>query len=262
MIIKPAGMSEITFTSLTDGKFLSDPNKIYVKWKNGYNVKETNREALQELVDEMVDIYGFDPIYVKISYDPDIINNAAYAPLAIFGNVITHKIEVGVELLKDNLNNQEKKGRDLVVSAIAHEVGHMIIMKLKLDKFRILDGITWDSEINVYENEACADYLAGLTMRLCRLSPEKQIKEFDTNKRDYPEHCSDGIHPGSSVRKEVFLRGYHRIDNGEEAINLREDTHKYDTNKVYADRRKLKNILLHDVVNPIRREKKQEYDHI
>lgn len=261
MIIRPAGMSEITFTSLTDGEFLRDPNKIYVKWKNGYNAKETNRAALQELVDEMVDIYGFDPIYVKISYDPDIINNAAYTPLAIFGNVITEEIGVGVELLEGSLNDQKERGRDFVVSVIAHEVGHMIIMKLKLDKLRILDGITWDTEINAYENEACADYLAGLTMRLCRLDPKNLIYQFDNK---YPKISPDEVHPGSSIRKEVFQKGYDRIDNGEEAINLnlRENTVKYDTNKVYADRRKLKNILLHDVVNPIRREKKQKYDHI
>ena len=128
---------------------------------------------------------------------------------------------------------------DTILGTLSHEVGH-----------RVVHNIGLESEITLYENEACADYIAGLTARLCKLDSTHRLAWYN----GLSEVSLDEVHPGKSVRLEAFTRGLSRIDTGKEATILKvfEDFSPYDLEGVYQDAKMLKSILYQDVIVPLR----------
>ena len=131
------------------------------------------------------------------------------------------------------------KQDDTILGTLSHEVGHRVVYNLGLK-----------DEITPYENEACADYIAGLTARLCKLDSTHRLAWYNDN----PAVSPDGIHPGKSVRTEAFTRGLTRIDRGQEATKLKvfEAFSPYDLEGVYQNADLLKSILYEDVITPLR----------
>lgn len=216
--------SQISFGSLANGAFKSNPN--YLKWKDGIDMGEVNKGWIKKLTNEIAAIYGNDNIKVSKWYG---LNNAGI-------DTYLGKLVYDPRYLREAGNDY---GMDSILGTLSHEVGHRVVYNIGLE-----------NEITLYENEACADYIAGLTARLCKLD--------STHRLDWYNGCSevslDGIHPGKSVRIEAFARGLSRIDRGEEAVKLKifEAFSFYDTEKIYQDADMLKSILYEDVIVPLR----------
>lgn len=218
------GSRQIHFGSLANGAFRNSEN--YRNWKDGIDPGELEEGWLEELTNEIAAIYGKDNIRVNEYYG---LNNVGI------------ESTLG-ELLYDPQYLQEagnRYGTDTVLGTLAHEVGH-----------RVVHNIGLKAEITPYENEACADYIAGLTSRLCKLDSTQRLSWYN----QCPEFSRDGIHPGRAVRSETFLRGLARIDVGKEAALLRtfEDFSPYDLEGVYQDANLMKQILYQDVIVPLR----------
>lgn len=215
---------QISFGSLANGEFKHNEN--YLKWKDGVDTDEVSEEWIEKLTNEIAAIYGKDNITVS---KLEGFNNAGID--TFLGRLIydpEYLIEAG-----------NRYGMDSILGTLSHEVGH-----------RVVHNIGLESEITSYENEACADYIAGLTARLCKLDSTHRLSWYNGG----PDISSDGIHPGKSVRMEAFTRGLTRIDTGKEATILKtfEDFSLYDLDGVYQDADRLKSILYEDVIIPLR----------
>lgn len=214
----------ISFGSLASGEFKK--NKNYLRWKDGINVGEVGKGWIEELTNEIAAIFGNDNIKVSKQY---FLNNAGI-------NTYLGQLIYDPNYLRKAGNEY---GMDTILGTLSHEVGH-----------RVVHNIGLESEITLYENEACADYIAGLTARLCKLDSTHRLAWYNGN----PEISLDGIHPGKSVRTEAFTRGLTRIDSGQEATKLKafEAFSPYDLEGVYQDVDLLKSILYQDVITPLR----------
>lgn len=216
--------NQISFGSLANGAFKADER--YLNWKDGIDVGEITPSYMRELANEISAIFGKDK--VEVESIPGY-NNAGMA--SEWG-----KLFYDPEYLRQNGNEY---GMDKILGTLSHEVGHRVVYNLGLDK-----------EITAYENEACADYIAGLTARLCKLNKSHQLSWLD----DLSVSSFDNVHPGKSVRTAAFNRGFDRIDRGREAAILKtfEDFSPYDLEGVYQDTHMLKSILYEDVITPLR----------
>lgn len=215
---------QISFGSLANGAFKHNEN--YLRWKDGIDISEVNKGWIKELSNEIAAIYGEDKIKVSKWYGLD--NAGMYSHIG--------KLVYDPQYLAEAGN---KYGMDTMLGTLAHEVGHRVVYNLGLQ-----------DEITPYENEACADYIAGLTARLCKLDSTHRLAWYNAGS----EMSGDDIHPGKSVRIEVFTRGLDRIDRGPEAASLKlfEEFSPYDLEGVYQDANMLKSILYQDVINPLR----------
>lgn len=215
---------QISFGSLANCAFKNNEN--YLRWKDGIDVGEVNKSWIKELTNEIVAIYGTDNIKVSKRYG---LNNAGI-------NTYLGRLIYDPKYLREAGNNY---GMDTILGTLSHEVGH-----------RVVHNIGLKSEITPYENEACADYIAGLTARLCKLDSTHRLAWYN----GLPEVSIDDIHPGKSVRIEAFTRGLSRIDNGKEAARLKafEAFSPYDLEGVYQNVDLLKSILYQDVIDPLR----------
>lgn len=214
----------ISFGSLASGEFKKNPN--YLKWKDGINVGEVGKGWIEELTNEIAAIFGNDNIKVSKQYFFDNAGMNSYLVKLIYDPNYLRK--AGNEY-----------GMDTILGTLSHEVGHRVVYNLGLK-----------DEITPYENEACADYIAGLTARLCKLDSTHRLAWYNDN----PAVSPDGIHPGKSVRTEAFTRGLTRIDRGQEATKLKvfEAFSPYDLEGVYQNADLLKSILYEDVITPLR----------
>lgn len=215
---------QISFGSLANGAF--ERNENYLKWQDGITPDEVDEAWIEDLTNEISAIYGNDKLEAEILSGFD---NAGMAPYL-------GKLVYDPEYLVSAGNEH---GMDTILGTLSHEVGHRVVYNLGLE-----------TEIDDYENEACADYIAGLTARLCKLDPTDSFSWYSSRS----DFSVDGIHPGKSVRCEAFLRGFSRIDRGEEAAILRtfENFSPYDLDKTYQDSEMLKNILYQDIIDPLR----------
>lgn len=224
---------QISFGSLANGEFKRNDN--YLQWKDGIAVGEIKRKWIEELANEISAIFGSDNLKASTKY-LDVSENGIHR----FNNAGMHycigQLDYDPKYLRDNGNLY---GEDKILGTIAHEVGHRLVYNLGLA-----------DEIDLYENEACADYIAGLTTRLCKLNASHSLAWFN----DGSEISLDGAHPGKSVRIEAFIKGFDRIDRGAEASTLRlyEDFSPYDLEKTYQNSDMLRKILYEDVINPLR----------
>lgn len=225
--------SQISFGSLANGAFKGDKN--YLKWKDGIDVGEVKEEWIEELANEISAIYGYDHLTASTKYidfsggTPHRFNNAGM-------RYYIGELVYDPKYLRDNGNAY---GMDNILGTIAHEVGHRVVYNIGLAE-----------EITPYENEACADYIAGLTARLCKFNGSHKLAWYNAS----PSFSVDGAHPGKSVRMESFIRGYDRIDRGEEATILKtfEEFSPYDLEGVYKDAELMRKVLYEDVINPLR----------
>lgn len=216
--------SQISFGSLANGEFKHNDN--YLKWKDGIDVGEVNKGWIEELTNEISAIYGTDSITASKRYGLNNVGIDTYLGRLIYDPNFLRK--AGNEY-----------GMDTILGALSHEVGHRVVYNIGLE-----------SKITPYENEACADYIAGLTARLCKLDSAHKLAWYNGQ----PEVSPDEIHPGKSVRIEAFIRGLTRIDSGKEATMLKtfEAFSPYDLEGVYQDAGMLKSILYQDVITPLR----------
>lgn len=216
--------SRISFGSLANGEFKRDAN--YLAWKDGIDAGEVEPEWIERLTNEISEIYGEEKL--EVVEVPGFYNAGM--------QIDKGRLFYGSEYFEDNGNEH---GEDLIIGAIAHEVGH-----------RVVDNLGLTAEITDYEHEACADYIAGLTARLCKLDRGHLLSWYGTRS----EFSRDGEHPGSAVRIEILMRGLTRIDRGAEASVLRtfENFSPYDLGGIYKDSGMLKSILYEDVLAPLR----------
>lgn len=243
--------NSISFGSLANGAFKNNVN--YLQWKDGIDWNELNEDWIGQLADEISAIYGINGIKVfeefgsySAGINPDwktIFYDPAY--LKVNGN---------------------KYGIDNVIKTLSHEIGHQLFTDVGFEKFlndyfedpvnkKKLEEIFKDipkpeepENYSSYINEACADYIAGLTARLCKVDPTQMLLWYDSRSK----YCRDGVHPGSSIRMEMFMRGLTRIDRGEEARILKtfEAFSPYDLEGTYKNADTMRRVLIEDVINP------------
>lgn len=221
------GRKGISFGSLANGELKNNEN--YLKWKDGIDMGEVDPEWIEELSNEISAIYGND--ILTVDELPGIFNAGIYKEE---GRIVYDPEYFAV--------NGNEHGEDFILGSLSHEVGHKVVAKLGL--------LTGENAISKYEEEACADYIAGLTARLCDLDPTHRMSWY----MDRSPVTGDGVHPGSSVRLESFVRGLTRIDRGDEATTLRvfEKFSPYDLEKTYHNEDLLREILYEEVINPLR----------
>lgn len=225
--------SLISFGSLANGAFKNDQN--YLKWKDGIDIGEVKEEWIEKLTNEISAIYGYDHLTAStkyIDFSGGILQRFNNAGMKYYIGELVYD----PKYLRDNGNVY---GMDNILGTIAHEVGHRVVYNIGLAE-----------KITPYENEACADYIAGLTARLCKFNGSHKLSWYNDN----PSFSADGVHPGKSVRIESFIRGYARIDRGEEATMLKtfEEFSPYDLEGIYKDAELMRKVLYEDVINPLR----------
>lgn len=223
----------ISFGSLANGAFKGDKN--YLKWKDGIDLGEVKEEWIEKLANEISAIYGNDHLTATAKY------------IDFRGGMLRRFNNAGMryyigELIYDPKylrENGNAYGMDNILGTIAHEVGHRVVYNIGLAE-----------KITPYENEACADYIAGLTTRLCKFNGSHKLSWYNTN----PIRSADDVHPGKFVRIESFIRGYDRIDRGAEATTLKtfEEFSPYDMEGIYKDPELMRKVLYEDVINPLR----------
>lgn len=224
---------QISFGSLANGAFKGDEN--YLKWKDGIDIGEVKKEWIEELTNEISAIYGDDYLTANtkyIDFSGGMLHRFDNAGMRYYIGELVYD----PKYLRDNGNTY---GMDNILGTIAHEVGHRVVYNIGLAE-----------EITPYENEACADYIAGLTTRLCKLNGTHKLSWYNSG----ADVSIDGVHPGKSVRMEAFIRGFDRIDRGEEATMLKifEEFSPYDLEGVYKDADLMRKVLYEDVINPLR----------
>ena len=224
---------QISFGSLANGEFKNNEN--YLRWKDGIGVGEVKEKWIEELANEISAIYGYDHLTASakyIDYRGGKLRRLNNAGMGYYIGELVYD----PKYLRDNGNAY---GMDNILGTIAHEVGHRVVYNIGLFK-----------EITPYENEACADYIAGLTARLCKFNASNKLSWYNA----HPDFSVDEVHPGKSVRMESFIRGYDRIDRGEEAKVLKtfEAFSPYDLEGVYKDAELMRKVLFEDVINPLR----------
>lgn len=221
------GGNQISFGSLA-GKNLEADSR-YTCWKDGVSYSEISREWMDELANEISDIFGKDQIdLLRIPF----YRNAAMAPdlgVMIYDPVFMKKVA-------------NECGQDSIISVFSHEVGHRLVNTLGLER-----------DVSLVENEACSDYIAGLVARLSGLNPEHMVRCYGMYNKNFFSPTDD--YPSTFTRINAFLSGYSRIDRGPEAAPLKAFENFrgiYDQFNIYHDKDLLKQILMEDVVNPIR----------
>lgn len=217
-------LAQISFGSLASGEFKN--SKEYMDWQDGIGIFEVDKARIEKLTNEIAAIFGNDIIKVSKCHG---LNNAGI-------NTELARLIYDPKYLREAGNTY---GVDTVLGTLAHEIGH-----------RVVHNIGLEDEITLYENEACADYIAGLTTRLCKLNSADRLDWYNARS----EFSEDDIHPGRSVRIEAFTRGLSRIGRGEEATMLKtfEEFSPYDMEGVYKNGELLKEILYQEVIEPLR----------
>ena len=239
-------------------------NENYLSWKDGINQSELKAEWIEELTNEISAIYGIDDMKAfRVNWKMDDENGFVRN-----NNVLIttgdKELEYDSKFLKEVGNEH---GIDAVIEILSHEVGHQVFNDtgLKAEIFDLFENPMYKEKLaeifkdvpipepprnhSSYINEACADYISGLTARLCKINPEHMLSWYSEIK----PISKSGIHPGSPVRMEMFQRGYSRIDRGAEAKILKafENFSIYDLNGTYKNFDTLKNILNEDVIKPL-----------
>lgn len=264
---------QLSFGSLANKQFKN--YEKYNKWQDGVNLGELGEQFLEKLSNEIANIYGIKDVdvskkYVNIVKKTDGLDiKRFYNAAMIYGNNI-QEIIYGPKFLKDCANDY---GIDTILGILSHEVGHKVFQTtgLQKDLYIMFENIENKEQLDKifenipdilphrksqgvnrssYLNEACADYIAGLTARLSGFDKDHMISWF----KDRSKRCGDGEHPGSPVRIEAFMRGYNRIDIGAEAKGLKifEDFSPYDRmGRIYQNQNVLRGVLEEDIINPI-----------
>ncbi len=194
----------VSFTGLNDLKVLN--SDAFHALDDGADVREVTRKLIYDLSNEAARVFGYDRVAVSqkwLSIQWDITR-----PVTLFYNAgiysASGKLVYNPLFLADVINQY---GKDALVGILAHEVGHRMVYLLLTQK-----GI----HVTSWENEFCADYIAGLLMRLGQCSSEGMC-------RFYREMCAkeSKTHPPGQKRANVFLDGYRMIDRNTETAVLR-----------------------------------------
>ena len=193
----------ISFTGLNDGRVFNRPD--YIQWKDGIHVKEVTKNLIGTLAQQIALIFGYDTITVKsqwfaVAWDDGLtvtpVNAAMY--------YVQGRLVFNTRFIAHAGNTC---GIDAVTGILAHEVGHRLVYLTILSK---------GEQLSAHENELCADFIAGLVLRLSRRNVEHM-------KRCYATICRQGSssHPDGQVRIGSLQHGYTWVDRDPRGVFMR-----------------------------------------
>lgn len=194
----------ISFTGLNDLKVLN--SDAFHALDDGADIREVTRKLIYDISNEAAQIFGYDRItvaqkWLRIQWD-------LTRPVTFFYNAgiysATGELIYNPLFLADVIN---RYGKEVLVGILAHEVGHRMVYLLLTQH---------GHRVSSWENEHCADYIAGLLMRLGQCSSQAM-------RRFYLEACAQEsrTHPSGRSRADIFLKGYRMIDQHTETAVLR-----------------------------------------
>ena len=227
----------ISFKGLNDLKVLD--SDAFHALDDGADIREITQKLINDLSNEAAAVFGYGKITVRqkwLQIEWDLTR-----PISIFYNAgmysSTGRLVYNPVLLAQVVN---RFGKDTLLGILGHEVGHRMVHLLFIQR-----GI----RINNWQNEYCADYIAGLLLRLGQCSPQGM-------NRFYREVCADGgrDHPPGASRAAVFMQGYQMIDHDRKTVFLRtpEFSRVIDTRQILTDDF-MRDKLLNDVIKRTQR---------
>lgn len=194
----------INFKGLNDLKVLN--SDAFHALDDGADIREVTQKLIHELSNEAAKVFGYDRITVQgkwLQIEWDLTR-----PVSVFYNAgmysSTGKLVYNPLFLADVVN---KYGKETLVGILGHEVGHRMVYLLLTQR-----GI----RVSNWQNEFCADYIAGLLLRLGQCAPQGM-------NRFYQEACANGgaSHPAGAKRAVFFMKGYQMIDHEKTTVFLR-----------------------------------------
>lgn len=230
-------MSIISFKSLNDLRVLK--SDAYQSLEDGADICEITQKLIGEISNEAARVFGLDPITVEKHWLD--IEWVPWPKVSLFNNVgifsSSGKLQFSPMFLTTMINMY---GSSVLVGILAHEVGHrMVYLWLTSQSVRL----------NAWENEYCADYIAGLLIRLAQCDPNG-MKAF------YQEICKGGssTHPPGKYRVLAFQCGYEMIDHHSRTVFLRNPLFatNINTRQIFTNDF-MRKCLLQEVILPLRK---------
>lgn len=227
---------QISFGRISDQRIFE--SEEYKKWNDGVQIKEVTTSIIGKLSDEIAEMFGFDKITVAkkwlyIDWEeglaPKLFINAAMYYRQ--GHLVFNSYFLA--LLANSC------GVDVIVGILAHEIGHRLVYLTLLEK-----GL----KIAAWENELCADFTAGLILRLSGRDKSALVKFF----QEYATEGSDS-HPDGKNRIAALQKGYTWVERDRRGAFLRIpsfaksiDTRGLFTNPTLAE------MFTNEILNPFR----------
>lgn len=223
----------ISFKGLNDLRTLN--SDAYHALDDGADIREITRQLVEEISNEAARIFGYDRITVRDKWFQ--IEWDLSRSVSVFYNAGIYsavgKLVYSPVFLADVVN---RFGKEALVGVLGHEVGHRMVYLLLIQK---------GDRIGNWQNELCADYIAGLLLRLGQCSSQGML-------RFYREACAEGgrNHPPGAVRTVYFMKGYRMIDQERATVFLRTPEFSRSINtKWVLTSDFMRERLLNDVIN-------------
>lgn len=227
----------ISFRGLNDRRVLE--SDAFHALEDGADIREVTKKLVADVSNEAAQVFGYDRITVQnrwllIKWDPQF-RASLYYNAGIYsapGHMVVNPL-----FLADIIN---KYGADAFVGVLCHEIGHrQVYLIFQKNGF----------EVNNWENEYCADYVAGLLLRLANCDPNGMFRILG-------ELCaqSSDSHPAGKNRQVAFRQGYQLVDRHRETVFFRTPAFSQTLNasQVFTPTF-MRNCLLEDIIYPLRR---------
>lgn len=167
-----------SFTGLSDGGLQG--SGTYQSWLDGLSRDEIQESAIRVVASEIAEEFGM--------ATPGIVDTPLAPNMEMFSvsnGILRYNEDFVIEL-------SDSTGADAVIGVIAHEMGH-----------KLTDEIIGNQNLTNWQQELCADTIAGVSLARAGMDPEG-LEEF------FRTQCGEGSdsHPHAQLRIEYLMKGY------------------------------------------------------
>ncbi|HPF88744.1 MAG TPA: hypothetical protein PK537_11915 [Candidatus Limiplasma sp.] len=225
---------QVSFGRISDQKVFE--SKEYQRWNDGVSIQEVTEDLIGKLSSEISAMFGYDSVtvskkWLQIGWDngpviKPFLNAGMYSKS---GHLIFNTFFLAFLA--------QQYGKDVIVGVLAHEVGHRMVYLTLQSRGHTVDA---------WPNELCADFIAGLILRLSQRDQNTMIRFF----RYYASRGS-ASHPDGANRIAALEKGYTWVDRDSRGVFLSVPrfAKTIDTRGIFtADA--LGKILLDEIITP------------
>ncbi|MFZ5965716.1 MAG: hypothetical protein ACOYVK_00865 [Bacillota bacterium] len=214
----------VNFTGLTHGEFIH--SDVYQQLADGVSYGEITPELMGDISHNIMETFGkiCPDVYETLIQDGQYFDNMAMETWYHGSEIVDNNLLYNTDFVYD-LGKQY--GADAIVGAISHEMGHQMVNQIFYAS---------DNQLSDWQQELCADYIAGISSGLADLSPDSMC-DFYSESANEPSES----HPNGDLRIEAFTKGYEWASN---CLN-----HTF-ADFIVPNTTTLKEMLLHDVILP------------
>lgn len=197
-------MYQVSFGRISDQRVFESND--YQKWNDGVSIEEVTTSLIGVLTDEIGMMFGYDRytvakkwLYLEWENGP-VVKSFFNAAMYYRSGHLVFNTRFFVYLANTC-------GVDVIVGILAHEIGHRLVYLSLQRSGRQIDDMA---------NELCADFIAGLILRLSGRDLKPMQRLFTGLAADGGPH-----HPNGRDRIRAMEKGYTWIDRDRRGVFLR-----------------------------------------